>query len=281
MTNSSVTGEKPCPRMGGEGLRIERMSAGYGAKVILHEIHTNLISGQFIALVGPNGSGKSTLLSAMARLIRPTSGQVCLDGKSVHKMPTRYLARKLGILPQNPILPEGLRVFDLVMRGRFPHQGFLRQWSEVDEQAVEMAMRLTNTLQFADTQVDDLSGGQKQRCWIAMAIAQQTDIIMLDEPTTFLDMRYQVEILDLLEDLTQRHNRTVIVVLHDLNSAIAYADKILFLKDGKLVGDAITPAECKGELISQVFDIDVLVAEHPQTGRPFILPVGRDRKEAR
>lgn len=260
-----------------KALSIEALCAGYRDKDVLHDIEARIPQGQMIALVGPNGSGKSTLLSAMARLISPASGQVCLEGKSVHRMPTRDLAKKLGILPQNPAVPEGMQVFDLVSRGRFPHQGLFKQWTKTDEQAVETAMRLTGTLEFAHRQVDDLSGGQRQRCWIAMAIAQETQTILLDEPTAFLDMRYQVEILDLLQMLTRRHGRTVVVVLHDLNSAIAYADTILFLKNGRLVGDPVVPGDCSAQLISDVFDIDVVAANHPLTGRPFMMPAGPKR----
>ncbi|WP_196809318.1 ABC transporter ATP-binding protein [Rhizobium sp. 2MFCol3.1] len=260
-------------RSASDGLRVKQITAGYGSKVVLDAIEAVIPRGKMIALVGPNGSGKSTLLSTMARLMKPVAGQVCLDGKAIHKMPTRELARKLGILPQNPILPEGMRVFDLVSRGRFPHQGLFKQWSEADEAAVQRAMTLTDTLQFADRKVDDLSGGQRQRCWIAMAIAQDTDIMMLDEPTAFLDMRYQVEILDLLYALTRDHGRTVVVVLHDLNCAITYADMIMFLKDGQLVGDPVPPEACTAQVISSVFDIDVVVTDHPRSGRPFVMPV--------
>jgi len=267
---------RPDARLAGD-MSIEALCAGYREKAVLHDIESDIPRAQMIALVGPNGSGKSTLLSTMARLISPSSGQVCLDGKSVHRMPTKDLARKLGILPQNPITPEGMKVFDLVARGRFPHQGLFKQWTDADEQAVQTAMQLTDTLQFADRQVDDLSGGQRQRCWIAMAIAQETETILLDEPTAFLDMRYQVEILDLLHTLTRRHGRTVVVVLHDLNSAIAYSDAILFLKDGRLVGTPVAPQDCSPQLISEVFEIDVVAANHPQTGRPFMLPVAGRR----
>lgn len=256
-------------------MRLIDVCAGYGAKDILTHIDAVVPHGRMVVLAGPNGSGKSTLLSAMARLLKPKSGSVCLDGQSIHKTPSRELARRLGILPQNPVLPDGLTVFDLVSRGRFPHQGFFRQWSAADDTAVENAMLLTGTLDLADRQVDLLSGGQKQRCWIAMAIAQDTDIMLLDEPTAFLDLRYQVEILDLLHDLTRNHGRTVVVVLHDLNCAMTYADLVFFLKDGRLAGDAIEPQHCTAELISSIFDIDVMPARHPQTGRPMFMPVSR------
>jgi iron complex transport system ATP-binding protein len=273
MTQLDIHGDNDAGAATAAELVIEDISAGYGAKIVLENICASIPRGKMLALVGPNGSGKSTLLSTIARLLTPTAGQVCLDGKSVHRLPTRELARKLGILPQNPTLPEGMRVFDLVARGRFPHQGLFKQWSAEDEAAVETAMRMTDTLQFADYQVDDLSGGQRQRCWIAMAIAQETEIILLDEPTAFLDMRYQIEILDLLQRLTREHGRTVIVVLHDLNCAITYADQILFLKNGRLASDPVAPNDCTPVMISDVFDVEVLMAQHPRTGRPFVMPV--------
>jgi iron complex transport system ATP-binding protein len=273
MTQHDIHGDSGMTGTASAALTIEGVSAAYGAKAVLENIVASIPRGRMLALVGPNGSGKSTLLSTIARLMTPTAGQVCLDGKSVHRFPTKELAKRLGILPQNPVLPEGMRVFDLVARGRFPHQGLFKQWSEADETAVEAAMRMTDTLQFADRQVDDLSGGQRQRCWIAMAIAQETETILLDEPTAFLDMRYQVEILDLLHRLTRDHGRTVVVVLHDLNCAITYADQILFLKQGRLASDALAPSDCTPALISDVFGVKVLVARHPQTGRPFVMPV--------
>ncbi|GGF68786.1 ABC transporter [Azorhizobium oxalatiphilum] len=253
-------------------LAAEDLAAGYGRHAVLDGVSLDVAAGRFTALVGPNGSGKSTLLSAMSRLLAPMRGVVTLDGKAIHRMPTKALARELGILPQNPLQPEGLSVFDLVSRGRYPHQGLLRQWSDADEAAVERAMRLTGTLEFARRPVDDLSGGQRQRCWIAMAIAQETQTILLDEPTAFLDLRYQVEILDLLHDLTLNHGRTIVAVLHDLNLAVSYADTVVFLKDGAIRGTASPPADCTPALIRDVFGIEVLMVPHPETGGPVFIP---------
>lgn len=255
------------------GLSVEALRAGYGRRVVVDDVSFSVGAGRMTALIGPNGSGKSTLLSAMARLLKPLGGSVRLDGRSVHEMPTKALARALGILPQSPLVPEGLTAYDLVSRGRYPHQGLLQQWRAADEVAVEAAMRLTDTLDFARQPVDSLSGGQRQRCWIAMAMAQETRVILLDEPTTFLDLRYQVEVLNLLRDVARVHGRTVVVVLHDLNQALAFADTVVCLKEGRIRsvvegGVGLDPA-----LIYDVFGVEVLALRHPQTGRPVFVPV--------
>lgn len=258
-----------------QGLVLNNLSAGYQKKIIVDDISLSLPAEKMTVLVGANGCGKSTLLSTIARLLQPMGGAVLLDGKAIHSEPTKAVSRRLGILPQSPLLPEGLTVFELVSRGRFPWQNFMRQWSDADEQAVEEALRLTGTAAFAHLPVESLSGGQRQRCWIAMALAQQTPYILLDEPTTFLDLRYQVEILELLHDLTRQHGRTVVVVLHDLNFAVNYGDTLVFLRDGKLQGVLHEGESCTPELIKAVFDLDVQMAINPQTGKPFFLPFRR------
>lgn len=265
---------------GGAGFSIEALRAGYGRRVVVDDVSFSVRAGRMTALIGPNGSGKSTLLSAMARLLKPLGGSVRLDGRSVHEMPTKALARALGILPQSPLVPEGLTAYDLVSRGRYPHQGLLQQWSPADEAAVEAAMRLTDTLDFARLPVDSLSGGQRQRCWIAMAMAQETRVILLDEPTTFLDLRYQVEVLNLLRDVARIHGRTVVVVLHDLNQALAFADTVVCLKQGGIRavvegGVGLDPA-----LIHDVFGVEVLALRHPQSGRPVFVPITGPREGA-
>lgn len=254
------------------------LCAGYGRQTVVDGVSFTVPTGQMTALVGPNGSGKSTLLATLSRLLRPTGGQVLLDGKAIHQLPTRSVARRLGLLPQNPLLPEGLTVFELIARGRYPHQGVLRQWSDADERAVANAMLVTNTAEFAERQVDTLSGGQRQRCWIAMVLAQETDIILLDEPTSFLDLRYQAEILQLLHDLTRYHQRTVVVVLHDLNFAVDYADMLIFLKKGRICGIGDGDGLCTPALIQQVFDIEVVMGRHPHSGRPFFMPARSSRQ---
>ena len=253
-------------------IELEKLSAGYRHHTIVEDISLTIPHGKMTVLVGANGCGKSTLLSTIARMLKPLGGTVLLDGKAIHQQPTKAVSRQLGILPQSPLVPEGLTVFELVSRGRFPWQNFLQQWSDEDEQAVEQALQLTGTTEFAHLPVDSLSGGQRQRCWIAMALAQQTPTILLDEPTTFLDLRYQVEILELLHSLTRHHGRTVVVVLHDLNFAINYGDMLVFLKQGKVQGIIQDGENCTPELIKTVFDVDVQMSINPLTGKPFFLP---------
>ncbi|UXY10406.1 ABC transporter ATP-binding protein [Kosakonia sp. ML.JS2a] len=255
-----------------QGIVLEALSAGYHQQVIVDNINLTIPAGKMTVLVGANGSGKSTLLGTIARMLKPLGGSVLLDGKDIHQQPTKAVSRQLGILPQSPIVPEGLTVFELVSRGRFPWQSFMRQWSEDDELAVLEALNLTGTAGFAHQPVDSLSGGQRQRCWIAMALAQQTPVILLDEPTTFLDLRYQVEILELLHSLTRHHQRTVVVVLHDLNFAVNYADTLVFLKQGRLQGVLHEGDNCTPELIKSVFDVDVQMSVNPLTGKPFFMP---------
>lgn len=255
-----------------QGIVLDALSAGYHQQVIVDNISLTLPAGKMTVLVGANGSGKSTLLGTIARMLKPLGGSVLLDGKAIHQQPTKAVSRQLGILPQSPIVPEGLTVFELVSRGRFPWQSFMRQWSEDDELAVQEALNLTGTAGFAHQPVDSLSGGQRQRCWIAMALAQQTPVILLDEPTTFLDLRYQVEILELLHSLTRHHHRTVVVVLHDLNFAVNYADTLVFLKQGRLQGVLHEGDPCTPELIKNVFDVDVQMSVNPLTGKPFFMP---------
>ncbi|MGY5958632.1 ABC transporter ATP-binding protein [Kosakonia sp. BK9b] len=256
----------------GEGVVLENLSAGYQQKIIVNDISLAIPDGKMTVLIGANGSGKSTLLSTIARMLKPLGGSVLLDGKAIHQQPTKAVSRQLGILPQSPIVPEGLTVFELVSRGRFPWQSFMRQWSEEDELAVLEALNLTGTADFAHQTVDSLSGGQRQRCWIAMALAQQTPVILLDEPTTFLDLRYQVEILELLHGLTRHHGRTVVVVLHDLNFAVNYGDTLVFLKQGHLQAVLEEGEICTPELIKRVFDVDVQMSVNPLTGKPFFMP---------
>lgn len=254
------------------GIELQQLSAGYRHNTIVHNLCLTLPQGKMTVLVGANGSGKSTLLSTMARMLKPHGGSVLLDGKAIHQQPTKAVSRQLGILPQSPLVPEGLTVFELVSRGRFPWQNMLSQWTDDDERAVEQALQLTGTTDFAHLPVESLSGGQRQRCWIAMALAQQTPIILLDEPTTFLDLRYQVEILELLHSLTRHHGRTVVVVLHDLNFAVNYGDMLVFLKHGHLQGIVHEGENCTPELIKNVFDVDVQMSVNPLTGKPFFMP---------
>ncbi|WNS42401.1 ABC transporter ATP-binding protein [Paenibacillus sp. MMS20-IR301] len=253
----------------------EQVVAGYENKTVIHGVDLVIPDHQISVIIGSNGCGKSTLLKTMARLIKPISGQVTLDGKPVSKIPAKQLARVIGLLPQSPIVPEGISVADLVGRGRFPHQSLLGGWSRKDYEAVAEAMEIMNITEFANHNIDELSGGQRQRVWIAMALAQQTDILFLDEPTTFLDITYQVEILDLLTDLNRKHGTTIVMVLHDINLSARYADHIFALQAGKLVAEG-TPAEViTSTLVKDIFGLACTVIEDPVSGSPLVVPRGR------
>jgi iron complex transport system ATP-binding protein len=256
-------------------LDAEHLTLGYGELTVVDDLSLVVPPGRITAIVGANACGKSTLLRSMSRLLRPRSGQVVLDGREVHRTPARQLARTLGLLPQSPIAPEGITVADLVGRGRHPHQGLLSRWSSDDDRAVAEALEATETTALADRSVDELSGGQRQRVWIAMALAQQTDVLLLDEPTTFLDVSHQVEVLDLLTDLNRRRGTTIVMVLHDLNLAARYADHLVALAAGR-VHAAGTPAEVLTEdCVRAVFGLDSRVVADPTTGAPMMLPLGR------
>ena len=253
----------------------EHITAGYDNKTILQDINVTIPSNEISIIIGANGCGKSTLLKTMARLIKPISGQVTLDCKPIQKIPPKELARVIGLLPQSPIVPEGITAADLVGRGRFPHHTFLKGWTKKDYEAVAEAMEIMNITEFANCHIDELSGGQRQRVWIAMALAQQTDILLLDEPTTYLDITYQVEILDLLTDLKKKHGTTIVMVLHDINLSARYADHIFALHKGKLVAEG-TPAEViTSSLIKDIFGLDCMVVQDPISDSPSVVPIGR------
>ncbi|KKI16902.1 MULTISPECIES: ABC transporter ATP-binding protein [unclassified Leucobacter] len=257
-------------RLAAEGLRL-----GYDDRVILDGLDLEIEPGRITSIVGANGSGKSTLLRAFARLLKPRSGSVLLDGTEIHRRPSKELARLLGLLPQSPIAPEGIAVSDLVGRGRHPHQGALARWSTADTEAVAEALDATGTTELADRAVDELSGGQRQRVWIAMALAQQTDILLLDEPTTFLDVAHQIEVLDLLTDLNRRRGTTIVMVLHDLGLAARYSDLLVAMSDGG-VHAAGAPAEIvTPDLVREVFGLESHVLADPVSGAPIVSPIGR------
>jgi iron complex transport system ATP-binding protein len=253
-------------------LTFDHLSAGYQKNIVVDDVSLHIAPGKMTILVGANGCGKSTLLNTLARMLNPLAGQVMLNGQPIHQQPTKQVARQLGILPQSPLVPEGLTVMELVARGRFPWQGILHQWSDDDERAVARALALTGTEALACQPLESLSGGQRQRCWIAMVLAQETPIILLDEPTTFLDLRYQVELLELLRELTQRHGRTVVMVLHDLNFALHYGDVLVMMKQGKIEHVLEDPQACSAQLVHHVFDIAMQKFCHPLTGKPFFIP---------
>jgi iron complex transport system ATP-binding protein len=253
------------------------LSAGYDNTEILHGLDLTVPPGKITVIVGANACGKSTFLRTLSRLISPSRGQVLLDGKSIHRTPSRYLARTLGLLPQSPIAPEGITVADLVSRGRHPHQSLFSRWTRQDDEAVDNALTATKTFDLAERPVDELSGGQRQRVWIAMALAQQTDILLLDEPTTFLDINHQIEVLDLLTDLNSTRGTTVVMVLHDLNLAARYADHLVALADGCVHISGTPEGVLTEETVRHVFGLDSRVIKDPTSGRPIMLPIGRHR----
>ncbi|MEU7136158.1 ABC transporter ATP-binding protein [Streptomyces sp. NPDC046261] len=257
------------------GLRL-----GYGNTVIVDGVDLTLPGGAVTAVVGPNACGKSTLLRGMARLLTPTAGTVTLDGSDIHRMPARALARRMGLLPQQAVAPEGITVEALVRLGRYPHQRMLTPWSKADQSAVEAALARTGTDALRDRAVDELSGGQRQRAWIALALAQDTPLLLLDEPTTFLDLRHQLDVLDLVEELNAEAARTVVMVLHDLGQAARYADHLVVMCDGRPAA-AGPPAEVlTAELVEKVFRVECRVVPDPETGTPLVVPRARSARRA-
>ncbi|PYE88068.1 ABC transporter ATP-binding protein [Phyllobacterium leguminum] len=258
-------------------LTAHQLSSGYGDTEILHGLDLAVPPGKITVIVGANACGKSTLLRTMSRLIAPRQGHVLLDGKSIHRTPPRELARVLGLLPQSPIAPEGIAVADLVSRGRHPHQGMFSRWTRKDDEAVAAALAATKTEDLAEKPVDELSGGQRQRVWIAMALAQQTEILLLDEPTTFLDISHQIEVLDLLTDLNHARGTTIVMVLHDLNLAARYADHLVAMVAGRLHVSGKPEDVLTQENVRQIFALESRIVTDPTSGRPIMLPIGRHR----
>lgn len=258
-------------------LEVEGITVGYDDRVVVHDMTLRVAPGAVTAIVGANGCGKSTLLRAMARLLRARTGRVLLDGTPVDAMSSREVATVLGLLPQSPVCPEGIAVADLVGRGRYPHQGWFRRWTAQDDAVVEQALVATDILDLADRPVDELSGGQRQRVWIAMALAQQTDVLLLDEPTTFLDVAHQVDVLDLLVDLNRERGTTVVMVLHDLNLAARYADDLVALTGGRLYAQGPPAQVVTEQMVRDVFGMAARVVPDPVSGTPLVLPIGRHR----
>ncbi|MFD6338950.1 ABC transporter ATP-binding protein [Streptomyces sp. NPDC060131] len=248
---------------------------GYDGREVVGGLSLDIPPGAITMIVGPNACGKSTLLRAMARLLAPSSGSVLLDGRSIQEMPTKEVASVLGILPQSPVAPDGITVSDLVGRGRYPHQGWFRRWTSEDDAAVARALLATDVLELAGRPVDELSGGQRQRVWIAMALSQRTDILLLDEPTTFLDISHQLDVLDLLTDLNREYGSTIAAVLHDLNLACRYADHLVAMKEGRIVAEGAPSDIVTEELVTEVFGMHCSITEDPASGTPMIVPIGR------
>jgi iron complex transport system ATP-binding protein len=278
-TDTGAGGALPPPapvRLAADHLRL-----AYDDKIVVDDLSIELPTAQITVIVGANACGKSTLLRALARLLAPKVGSVLLDGQEIRSLPTRTVAQRLGILPQQPLAPDGIVVADLVARGRHPHQRWFRQWSHEDEEAVADALAVTETADLADRSVDELSGGQRQRVWIAMALAQGTDILLLDEPTTFLDLAHQIEVLDLLESLYQQ-GRTVVCVLHDLNLACRYAHHLVAMRDGAIVAEGAPLEIVTSELVADVFGLDARIITDPVAQTPLVIPIGsRHRDGAR
>lgn len=255
-------------------LRAEHLRLTYDKHVVVPDLDVTIPDGSFTVIVGANGCGKSTLLRGLARMLHPKTGTVLLDGQQIRALPAKEVARRLGLLPQGPIAPDGITVADLVGRGRYPHQGLLRQWTPADEVAVADAMDATNITDLSDAYVDELSGGQKQRVWLAMVLAQQTPIMLLDEPTTFLDIAHQIDVLDLCADLHEHRGHTLVLVLHDLNHACRYATHLIAMQDGRIVAEGDPAQVITAELVEQVFGLRCRIITDPVSGTPLVIPAG-------
>ena len=256
------------------------ITVGYGGEPVVHDLTVEIPDGQVTTIVGPNGCGKSTLLRTLARLLPPSSGQVVLDRAPITSMGTRDIATRLSLLPQSPIAPEGLLVRDLVGRGRHPHQRWFAQWSRQDEEVVEAALTMTDTSDLRDRPLDQLSGGQRQRAWIAMTLAQDTDLMLLDEPTTYLDLAHQVEVLDLVCRLNRERARTVAMVLHDLNLAARYSDLVLVMHEGRIVTQGSPTEVFTTQMLSDVFGLEAEILPDPRTGLPIVVPLSSSANPA-
>jgi ABC-type cobalamin/Fe3+-siderophores transport system ATPase subunit len=261
-------------------LRGQRLTLAYEQRIVSRALDVVIPDGSFTVIVGPNACGKSTLLRALARMLKPRAGSVILDGKAIGTLPSKAVARRLGLLPQSPVAPDAITVADLVARGRYPHQGLLRQWSNDDAREVQAAMRSTGVEDLAARTMDELSGGQRQRVWLAMVLAQQTPLMLLDEPTTYLDIAHQFEVLDLCAELHERQGRTVVAVLHDLNHACRYATHLIAMVGGEIVCEGSPSQIVDAGLVARVFGLRCRVIDDPETGTPLIVPAGRQARTA-
>ncbi|MCC8479632.1 ABC transporter ATP-binding protein [Streptomyces globisporus] len=268
-TARTDTGVKDVPRLAARGITV-----GYGDRTVLDQLDVAIPSGVITTIIGPNGCGKSTLLRTLTRLLKPSGGTVVLDGEDIGTLRTKDVAKKLGLLPQAPVAPEGLTVADLVARGRHPHQSWLRQWSSDDADVVRRALAMTGVADLADRTVDSLSGGQRQRVWISMTLAQGTDLLLLDEPTTYLDLAHAIDVLDLVDDLHES-GCTVVMVLHDLNLATRYSDNLVVMRGGAVLAQGHPRDVITAELLHEAFGLRAKVIDDPVGDRPLIVPIGR------
>lgn len=259
-------------------LRAEDVTIQYDHRVIYQNLMIEIPDQSFTVIIGPNACGKSTLLRALSNMIKPSAGHVLLDGKKISAYKSKEVAKKLGLLPQSSTAPDGITVANLVAHGRYPYQNFIQQWTEADEQAVMTAMELTNITELGNRFVDELSGGQRQRVWVAMVLAQQTPLLLLDEPTTYLDIAHQIELLELFTDLNEQ-GKTLVAVLHDLNHAARYATHLIVMKAGKVIAQGNPSNIVTEELIEDVFDLKCKVINDPVTQTPLVVPLGRDRSK--
>ncbi|GAA3599596.1 ABC transporter ATP-binding protein [Klugiella xanthotipulae] len=275
MSTPAVRSERttPAPVLRAEGVRV-----GYDAAPVIPDLSVEIPEGRVTVIVGANACGKSTLLKTLARLLKPRAGRVMLDDRDIAAIPGRELARVVGLLPQHPEAPEGITVSDLVGRGRYPHQGWMRRWSAEDDRVVAEALSATETATLADRSVGELSGGQRQRVWIALALAQDPSILLLDEPTTFLDLAHQLDILDLLDTLNRTQGSTIVMVLHDLNLAARYADHLIVMAGGRIIAEGAPAAVITADTVREAFGLDCLVIADPVTGSPLVIPRGRLRE---
>ncbi|MFJ2026785.1 ABC transporter ATP-binding protein [Streptomyces sp. NPDC087897] len=257
------------PRLAARGITV-----GYGDRTVIDGLDVTIPPGVITTIIGPNGCGKSTLLRTLSRLLKPSGGTVVLDGEDIGRLRTRDVAKKLGLLPQAPVAPDGLTVADLVARGRHPHQSWLRQWSSDDADVVRRALAMTGVADLAERSVDSLSGGQRQRVWISMTLAQGTDLLLLDEPTTYLDLAHAIDVLDLVDDLHES-GRTVVMVLHDLNLATRYSDHLVVMRAGAVLAQGHPRDVVTAELLYEAFGLRARVVDDPVGDRPLIVPIGR------
>ncbi|OSC64975.1 ABC transporter [Streptomyces sp. 4F] len=277
MVVQSISGVKPGVD-GASRLAARGVTVGYGARTVIDELDVTVPPGVVTTIIGPNGCGKSTLLRTLSRLLKPAGGRVVLDGEDIATLRTRDVAKKLGLLPQAPVAPEGLTVSDLVARGRHPHQSWLRQWSSDDADVVARALAMTGVSDLAGRPVDSLSGGQRQRVWISMTLAQGTDLLLLDEPTTYLDLAHAIDVLDLVDDLHES-GCTVVMVLHDLNLATRYSDNLVVMRDGAILAQGHPRDVITAELLHEAFGLRAKVIDDPVGDRPLIVPIGRAHVE--